>query len=129
MEQEALPVIHESAKRILVVDDTIDARLSLSSLLRIVGYTVYEACDAAQALELLASPIPVDALITDVDMPGAMNGLDLAEHVRAAHPHIVVAVASGGDYAARIRDPAVLFFHKPYSSERLLEYLERVFAS
>ena len=125
MEQEALPAPHEVAKHVLVVDDTVDARLSLSSLLRIVGYTVYEAADAAQALALLASPIPVDVLITDVEMPGAMNGVALAEHVRAAHPRIVVAVVSGGDYAGRIRDPAILFLHKPYSSERLLEYLEQ----
>jgi DNA-binding NtrC family response regulator len=129
VEQEALPARTESAKHVLVVDDTVDARLSLSSLLRVVGYTVYEAADAAQALDLLASSMPVDVLITDVEMPGAMNGLELAEHVRAVHPFISVVVASGRNYAEAIRDPAVLFLHKPYDSERLLQHLERVFVS
>jgi len=126
VQQDVLPARQEFAKYVLVVDDTIDARLSLASLLRVVGYTVYEASDAAQALELLRSSMPVDALITDVEMPGMMDGLALAAHVRATHPHIAVAVASGGDYAEAIGDPAVLFLRKPYNSERLFEHLERV---
>ena len=126
MEQEVLPARQAFAKHVLVVDDTIDARLSLASLLRVVGYTVYEASDAAQALELLQSSMPIDALITDVEMPGTMNGLALAAHVRATYPHISVAVTSGGDYAEAIGDPAVLFLRKPYNSERLLDHLEQV---
>jgi DNA-binding NtrC family response regulator len=125
VKKDLLPAARESAKHILVVDDTIDSRLSLSSLLRVVGYIVYEASDAAQALRLLESSLPIDALVTDVEMPGALNGLALAQYVRAAHPDIAVAIASGGDYASQVTDPAVLFLRKPYKSERLLDYLER----
>ena len=78
-----MPAPEARKKCLLVVDDTIESRLSLAGLLRVVGYTVYEAPDAAQALALLRSSLPVDAVVTDVEMPGDTDGLGLAEAVRA----------------------------------------------
>lgn len=119
-----MPSPDERAICVLVVDDAIGARLSLSSLLRVAGYTAYEASDAAQALVLMESSLPVDVLVTDVDMPGAMDGLALAEHVRRRWPAVAVVVASAGDHTAAVRDPEVLLLRKPYKPERLLDHLE-----
>lgn len=126
MGNQVLPTSSPEGRTIcvLVVDDAVGARLSLSSLLRVVGYTVYEASDAAQALALMESSLSVDVLVTDVDMPGAMNGLGLAEHVRHRWPAIAVVVASAGDHAAAVRDPDVLLLRKPYKPELLLGHLE-----
>lgn len=118
------PSPDEQAICVLVVDDAVGTRLSLASLLRVAGYTVYEASDAAQALVLMESSLPVDVLVTDVDMPGAMNGLALAEHTRRHWPAVAIVVASAGDHAADVRDPEVLLLRKPYKPERLLGYLQ-----
>ena len=126
MLNQALPTQQNASKCILVVDDAIDLRLSLAALLRIVGFTVYEAPDAAQALALLASSLPVDALVTDVQMPGTMDGLALAAHVRATYPGIPVVVASAADYSQQLPHPNMLFLRKPYPPEQLLAHLERV---
>ncbi|HVH34979.1 MAG TPA: response regulator [Tahibacter sp.] len=119
-----MPEPGEQTLCVLVVDDAVGARLSLSSLLRVAGFTAYEASDAAQALVLMESSLPVDVLVTDVDMPGAMDGLALAEHVRRHWPAVAVVVASAGDHTAAVRDPEVLLLRKPYKPERLLGYLE-----
>jgi CheY-like chemotaxis protein len=126
VEPQAVPAPQARKKCLLVVDDTIESRLSLAGLLRVVGYTVYEAPDAAQALALLRSSLPVDALVTDVEMPGDMDGVALAHAVRTSWPGIAVVVTSAADYAAAVPDAAVLFLRKPYRPERLLDHLERV---
>jgi len=57
-------------------------------------------------------------------MPGSMNGLDLAEHIRTERPGLPVIVVSGGPYVNRPRTAAVTaFFPKPYDLERLLSYI------
>ena len=102
--------------------------LRLAALLRLSGYTVYEAPDAAQALTLLASALPLDALITDVEMPGELDGVALAEAVRRSRPHLPLVVASAADHAARVRALGALFLRKPYRPDSLLDYLERTLA-
>ena len=112
-------------KHILVVDDTIESRLSLAGLLRVLGYVVYEAANAEQALILLDSAVPVHCVITDVNMPGVMDGVELARHLRHAHRDILVVINSASDARSGIDDPAVLFLRKPYRPERLVDHLEQ----
>jgi CheY-like chemotaxis protein len=69
-------------KRVLVVDDDLTARLYLRSRLMLRGHVqIFEACSAAQALELLHSLPELDAALLDVDM-GAHNGFDLCKSIR-----------------------------------------------
>jgi CheY-like chemotaxis protein len=104
---------------VLVVEDDIRVRLAVASYLRDAGYTVIEAANAAEALEIFVSGELVDVVFTDVQMPGAMDGLMLARWVRGHHPETEVLVTSGkGDDAVSsgliARDA---FFSKPYLLE------------
>jgi CheY-like chemotaxis protein len=106
---------------VLVVDDEILVRLAIADYLRDAGYAVVEAADAAEALGVLASGKPVDAVFTDVQMPGIMDGLMLVHWVHEHYPATQVLVTSGkGDAAVSsglIADDA--FFSKPYALEKV----------
>ena len=69
-------VRHEDA-RLLLVEDEIIVRWALSAELREHGYTVIEAASAEEALSVLRSGTSVDVVVTDLHMPGALNGSDL----------------------------------------------------
>lgn len=66
--------------RILVVDDNLDATLTMSMLLETLGYAVATANDGPKALELAASFQP-DVVLLDIGLPG-MNGLEVASEIR-----------------------------------------------
>jgi len=76
------------------VDDDEAVRKTTIDLLGGLGYTVLEAADGASALALLARGGMVDALLTDVVMPG-MSGPELARRVRASWPNLPVIFISG----------------------------------
>jgi CheY-like chemotaxis protein len=106
---------------VLIVEDEILVRLAIADYLRGAGYAVVEAADAAEALGVLASGEPVDAVFTDVQMPGAMDGLMLVHWVHKHYPAIQVLVTSGKGEAAvssgLIADDS--FFSKPYPLEKV----------
>ncbi|WP_299814248.1 ATP-binding protein [uncultured Jannaschia sp.] len=84
----------ESA-RILVVDDSADVRSVIAHQLRTLGYTVLEAEDGATALETLRTRVRIDLLLTDVVMPGAIQGADLMLACRKERPDTRVILMSG----------------------------------
>src|SRR5579862_1167398 len=84
---------------ILIVEDDIEIRHVLATRLREVGFTVSEASNAAEALRLIRAGIDFDAVITDVEMPGDMNGIVLAERIRADRPDIQIVIVSGTNVA------------------------------
>lgn len=91
------------------------------------GWNVLTACDAAEALAVLRSGIPIAALFTDVLMPGEMNGAELAAAARRLHPSINVLLTSGSTKAA-LAAQGVLgmeapFLPKPYDTRELLARL------
>lgn len=116
---EHQPQTCEAARRrvVLVVEDEVLVRLPIADYLRDAGYAVVEAGNAAEALEVFASDEPVDIVFTDVQMPGAMDGLMLVRWVYEHRPGTQVLVTSGkGDAAVSsglIGDDA--FFAKPYA--------------
>lgn len=83
-----------AAAQILVVDDDAGARGIAATFLNELGHHIVEAGDAAAALALLDQGQPIDMLVTDYAMPG-MNGLELANKVRAARPELPVLMLSG----------------------------------
>ena len=101
---------------VLVVEDDILVRVTVADYLRDAGYKVIEAANAAEALQIFACGEPVDVVFTDIQMPGAMDGLMLARWVRDHHPETEVLVTSGkgrdGVSSGLIADDA--FFPKPY---------------
>jgi CheY-like chemotaxis protein len=101
---------------ILVVEDEILVRLTAADYLRDAGYSVIEAANAAEALEIFASGEAVDVVFTDVQMPGAMDGSMLARWVHEYHPDTEVLVTSGqgdGAVSSGLIAPDA-FFPKPY---------------
>ena len=88
------------------------------------GYRVVEAGSAAEALQILESRGDVGVLFTDINMPGALDGLSLAELVHQRWPQIKLVVTSGRGLPRAVPDDGK-FLTKPYS----LEEMTRVIAS
>jgi DNA-binding NtrC family response regulator len=106
--------------RILVVEDEFYIRMFLSQRLRDAGYEVVEAHDAAEALVALRSITP-HLIISDVRMPGSMDGMGLLKVVKANYPDIPVIIASAHfDPDIAINEGAAEFITKPYSLELVL---------
>ncbi len=80
---------------VLVVEDDPEVRTLAVTLLSGLGYQVLEAATGAAALEQLGSPTRIDLLLTDVVMPGGMNGCELAVEVERRIPGIKVLYISG----------------------------------
>jgi CheY-like chemotaxis protein len=79
---------------ILIVEDEALIRLSAVGMLEDAGFRMIEAVNSDEALELLAADSNVQLLFTDVNMPGAIDGLALARQVHDRWPHIGIMVAS-----------------------------------
>jgi CheY-like chemotaxis protein len=84
----------EPAKTLLVVDDDPLVRDLETQILRLQGYTVLEAENAAEALRLAASTAAIHLLVTDFAMPD-IDGIELARRFRAAYPTTPVLLVSG----------------------------------
>lgn len=108
-----------SGGTILVVEDDVLVRLSVAETLRDEGHSVVEAANADEALAVLASSAPLDLIMTDVNMPGSMDGVALARHVRSARPGLKVVVVSGRAPESA-RDAADAFLAKPYDPASIL---------
>jgi len=114
-------------KVVLVVDDNETARWILAEILAGEGYTVCEAGSADAALQCLAERSDVRAVITDIEMPGSMNGLEMAALIRSQTPEIAVMLTSGRHYpAADSLPPGTKFILKPWAADTLLRELEMV---
>src|SRR5262249_59557828 len=83
-----------TAPVILVVEDEVLLRLAAAQHLRQAGYEVLEACNADEALRLLAKA-DVDVVFSDITTPGRMDGLQLADWLREHRPEVVTVLTSG----------------------------------
>jgi CheY-like chemotaxis protein len=105
---------------ILVVENEALVRLELADRLARSGLTVLVASDADEAIVLLDAHPEIEVLFTDIRMPGSMDGVRLAHHVRDRWPPVKIIVASGMTDAARRDLPhGSLFLRKPYAPEVL----------
>ncbi|MFC0389719.1 ATP-binding protein, partial [Muricoccus vinaceus] len=83
------------AERVLLVEDDAMVRTHVAAMLRGLGYTVTLANNAAEGLARLEAGEPFELLLSDVVMPGAMNGLQLAVRARQMRPAIGLLLTSG----------------------------------
>ncbi|WP_327196708.1 ATP-binding protein [Sphingomonas sp. Leaf231] len=108
---------------VLVVDDEPTVRMLVIEVLDELGYTVLEAGDGAAALRILDSGIRPDLLVTDVGLPGAMNGRQVADAALARFPTLRVLFITGYAENAVIGsgqlDPHVALLTKPFTMEGL----------
>jgi CheY-like chemotaxis protein len=106
---------------VLIVEDEVLIRMLLSEALRQAGYDVIEAADADEAIEVMQVATSPDLLITDVKMPGSVDGLGLAAYVRRTRPGLKVIVTSGHagpDGAIGVADA---FLPKPYDLDHIVQ--------
>lgn len=107
----------ESPRLALVVDDEVLIRMFVADELRAAGLKVLEAANADEAIEMLNAVLNVDLLLTDVHMPGRMDGLELAKQVRSLYPGMRIILASNDESAIAIAD--FEFIAKPFNVARL----------
>ncbi|MDP4027064.1 PAS domain-containing protein, partial [Methylobacterium sp. NEAU 140] len=85
----------ERGETVLVVDDEPTVRMLVTEVLEDLGYTAIEAGDSAAGLRVLHSDVRVDLLVTDVGLPGGMNGRQMADAGRARRPALKVLFITG----------------------------------
>jgi PAS domain S-box-containing protein len=108
---------------ILVAEDDDEVRATVVEMLGDLGYSVLKARDAASALTVIESGVPIDLLFTDVVMPGPLRSPDLARKARERLPDIAVLFTSGYTENSIVHDgrldAGVDLLSKPYSREAL----------
>lgn len=116
-----------SETTVLVCEDEFIIRTALSEELRGAGYRVLEADNAAAAQEIFLSGEKIDLLVTDIVMPGSLDGIDLGKWVKEAYPTLPVVVVTGW-HKHRERCAAMFddILMKPYSFSDLAGRLSRL---
>src|SRR4051794_41513772 len=112
---------------ILVVEDQLELLALTAVFLVEKGYSVSSASRPARALKLLESK-PIDILLTDIVMPGAINGFQLARRAKIIRPGLKVIYCSGkSDFQAeQIGHTFGPLLKKPYANSRLVAMLQHV---
>jgi two-component system, response regulator PdtaR len=112
---------------VLVVEDQALLRMTTVEELTGQGLEVMEAANAKEAIAIFQSGRRFECLFTDVDMPGDVDGLQLAAMVKNAWPPIDIIVTSGHrDVAQSDLPPQGVFVGKPYSLEAVGELIRRL---
>ena len=115
-------VLPGGSETILCVEDDDVVRTHVTGRLRSLGYTVITASNAAEALQVVDAGVAFDLLFTDIVMPGAMNGRQLAQKVAGLRPTLRVLYTSGNTFGAfaNVRPgEGVLLLKKPYRKAEL----------
>lgn len=120
----------DDLRRILVVEDDVLVREVSTDILAEAGFHTSEAGCAAEALELLQNPEfarEIAAIVTDVNMPGELDGIGLAARVHEAWPRIGVVITSGSPTGAgaALRQ-SDLFLAKPFRADHLVAAVQSV---
>jgi two-component system OmpR family response regulator len=111
-------------RKVLVVDDEQDLADLAATLLNARGLDVVVAYSGHAAMELLAQDPDIDAVFSDVVMPG-MTGLQMADAIREMYPRVKVVLASGYTLPAMLanRERPYLYTTKPYRIDTILGLL------
>ncbi|MGY8631339.1 PAS domain S-box protein [Bradyrhizobium sp. 14AA] len=122
--------VQGGAETVLVVEDDDEVREVAVSMLTELGYRVVKARDAASALVVVDSGIPIDLIFTDVMMPGSLRSPDFARKAKERLPNVAVLFTSGYTQNAIVHggrlDPGVELLAKPYTREALARKIRHV---
>jgi PAS domain S-box-containing protein len=112
-----------SADVVLVVEDDEDVRDYTAGSLRDLGYVVFEAGDAASALEIVAREPAIRLLFTDLGLPGSLDGKGLSEQALKLRPNLRVLITTAYAASALIHDgrldAGIDLLVKPFTFEQL----------
>ena len=113
----------EQGETVLIVDDEPTVRMLVSDILEDLGYTAIEAGDSAAGLKVLQSDVRIDLLVTDVGLPGGMNGRQMADAARVARPDLKVLFITGYAENAILGNgrlaPGMAVLTKPFAIETM----------
>ena len=113
----------EEGQTVLVIDDEPTVRMLVTEVLEDLGYTAIEAGDGAAGLKVLQSDARIDLLVTDVGLPGGMNGRQVADAARVTRPGLEVLFITGYAENAVLShghlDPGMHVLTKPFAMEAL----------
>jgi len=117
---------------VLVVDDEPTVRMLVTEVLEDLGYTAIEAADGPAGLKVLRSDARIDLLVTDVGLPGGMNGRQVADAGRAVRPGLKVLFITGYAENAVVGnghlDPGMHVLTKPFAMEALASRIKELIA-
>ncbi|MEX0695026.1 MAG: PAS domain-containing protein [Rhodospirillales bacterium] len=123
-------LLQGGTEHILIAEDDDLVLEHLRNLLLSLGYRVSAAMSGPEALSILQAHDDIDLLLTDIVMPGGMNGRELADRARSAHPSLKVMFTSGYTENAIVHqgrlDPGVVLLSKPYTRLELATKLRLV---
>ena len=123
------PQIDGHTAIVLIVEDEPLQRLDMIDMAERAGFEVLEAHDASHAVALLETRTDVRLVLTDIDMPGAMDGMNLAAAVRKRWQPIEIIIITAGPAPAQSEMPERAFFMtKPLNYERVIETMQRMTA-
>ncbi len=112
-----------AGETVLVVDDEPSVRLLIVDVLHELGYAAIEAVDGAGGMRVLDSGARIDLLVTDVGLPGGMNGRQLADAARAGRPDLHVLFITGFAENALLNngqlEPGMAVLTKPFAIDAL----------
>ena len=113
------------ASVVLVVEDEMLLRLRAVDMVEDAGFTPVEAVDADEAVAILESRSDIALMVTDVQMPGSMDGLELAQFVHRRWPAIRIILVSGQlELTNRDIPPDSRFFGKPLEAKFMIAQLQ-----
>ena len=117
-----------SAGQVLLVEDDDEVAALTVEMINQLGYDTTRVASAEAALGALADKRAIDIVLSDVMMPGRMNGVDLAQEIRRRRPHLPVLLTSGYAEAASRSAAAhqIRIIAKPFRMEELREALATV---
>lgn len=125
--------IRGGEEAVLVVEDDDEVREVAVSMLTELGYRVVKARDAASALAIVDSGIPINLIFTDVMMPGTLRSPEMARKAQERLPDVAVLFTSGYTQNAIVHggrlDPGVELLAKPYTREALARKIRHVLAN
>jgi CheY-like chemotaxis protein len=112
---------------VLVVEDEVLIRMNTVEMVEDAGFDVLEAANADEAIALLEVRLDIQVIFTDIDMPGSMNGIKLAQAVRGRWPPIKI-IATSGHFKLKAGDlpDDGRFLPKPYNSKQVSDILRDV---
>ena len=121
-ESRALPR-SDQGETVLVVDDEPTVRMLITDILEELGFTAIEAADSAAGLKVLQSDVRIDLLVTDVGLPGGMNGRQMADAARVGRPDLKVLFITGYAENAAVGNgqlaPGMAVLTKPFPVETM----------
>ncbi len=122
----------EAGKTVLVVDDEPTVRMVVIEVLEDLGCAAIEAADTISGLKVLQSDVRIDLLITDVGLPGGINGRQMADAARVRRPRLKVLFITGYAENAALSNghllPGMHVLTKPFAMDRLAARIKDIIA-